>query len=216
MTYTAVIFDLDGTLLDTRADIGDAMNRVLAKNGFPTHSIEAYGTYLGSGARALVTRALPEAYRDEEIISTYLETFQKDYAQNCTIKTEAYPGIQDLITELSARKFKLGILTNKPHDITLVCVRELFPQNTFQVVLGHQEGQPHKPDPAGVLQVINDLGVAPNKILYLGDSDVDMETALNAGITPVGVSWGFRSVEVLTQSGAQIVIDHPLDLLNYL
>lgn len=216
MTYTAVVFDLDGTLLDTSADIGDAMNRELAARGFPTHSKDDYARFLGSGARALVIRALPEAHRDEDTVAACLEIFQRDYAQNCAVKTEAYPGIFELIDQLSARKIKLGILTNKPHTITLVCVRELLPQGVFDVVLGHQEGQPHKPNPAGILQVINELGVKPDEILYLGDTEIDIETALNAGITPVGVSWGFRPVDLLVHKGARIIIQHPLDLLNYL
>lgn len=216
MTYKAVLFDLDGTLLDTRQDVGDAMNRVLASKGFPTHATEDYGTFLGSGARALVVRALPENYRDEATIKASLEIFRLDYQENCTVKTAPYPGIAELLDKLVMRGIKIGILTNKPHDTTLVCVRDLLAQWPFDVVIGHRDGQPTKPDPGGALEAAQRMGVAPDEILYLGDTEVDMETAQRAGMPPIGVAWGFREAQVLEESGAQAVISEPQDLLDFL
>lgn len=216
MSSKAVLFDLDGTLLDTRADVGNAMNRVLKARGFPTHSTEAYGSFLGSGARALVLRSLPENRRDEATTAECLEDFKVDYRQNCTVKTAPYPGIPELLDELSAREIKTGILTNKPHDTTLVCVQELLSKWPFQVVIGHRDGRPHKPDPSGALEAASNMGIDPKQFLYVGDTEVDMETSLRAGMVPIGVAWGFRSANLLAESGAHAVLKHPLDLLNFL
>ena len=216
MIYKAVLFDLDGTLLDTREDVGDAMNRVLESKGFPTHTTEDYGTFLGSGARALVVRALPENYRDEATISESLDVFRLDYQENCTVKTAAYPGIPELLDKLVARGIKIGILTNKPDDTTLVCVRDLLAQWPFDVVIGHRDGQPTKPNPGGALEAAQRMEVAPGEVLYVGDTEVDMETAQRAGMAPIGVAWGFREAQVLEMSGAQAVISEPQDLLNFI
>lgn len=214
MNCEAVLFDLDGTLLDTREDVGDAMNRVLIDKGFPTHATRQYGSFLGSGARALVIRALPENRRDETTVSECLEAFRVDYKENCTVKTTPYPGIPELLDELVARKIKIGILTNKPHDTTLICIRDLLSKWPFDAVIGHRDGQPPKPDPGGALEAASSMGVAMDKTLYLGDTEVDIETSLRAGMTPVGVGWGFREVEKLVESGAHTIIHHPLDLLE--
>lgn len=216
MTYKAVLFDLDGTILDTREDIGGAMNRVLADRGLATHPIEEYGTFLGSGARALVVSALPEYHRDEATISESLEAFRQYYGQNCTVKTEPYPGIPELLDELVVRNIKLGILTNKPHAITLVCVSRLLANWPFGVVIGHREGQPPKPNPRGALEAARAMSVAPDDTIFLGDTKIDMETALGAGMFPVGVAWGFREADDLVEGGARAIVRHPLDLLKYL
>lgn len=214
MNYAAVLFDLDGTLLDTREDVGNAMNRVLASKGLPTHTTEQYGIFLGSGARSLVIRALPEDQRDDGTVAECLNTFRLDYQQNCTIKTAPYTGIPELLDELVTQKIMLGILTNKPQDTTAVCVRELLSRWPFEVVIGQRDGQPTKPDPSGALEAAREMGVAPEKVLYVGDTAVDMETALRAGMDPVGVAWGFREIDELVASGAHVVIHHPLELLD--
>jgi phosphoglycolate phosphatase len=216
MNYEAVLFDLDGTLLDTREDVGNAMNRVLTSKCFPTHTTEQYGIFLGSGARSLVIKSLPEDRRDPDTIAECLKTFRQDYQQNCTIKTAPYAGIPELLDVLVARKIKLGILTNKPQDTTEVCIRELLSEWPFEVVIGMQDGRPSKPDPTGALEAASEMGVVPEKILYVGDTEIDMKTSLNAGMDPIGVAWGFREIDELVESGAQAIIHHPLELLDHI
>lgn len=216
MNYKAVLFDLDGTLLDATEDVGNAMNRVLDEYGFPTHTIEEYVPFFGSGARVLVTRALPEHCRDEVTISDTLEVFLEYYKRSCTMRSRIYPEASELLDELAARNIPMGILTNKPHDITLICMRDLFSAWSFKVVLGHRSGYPRKPDPTVALEAAEKMGVAPEQILFLGDTEIDMETALGAGMTPIGVAWGFREIDKLLEGGARAVIREPQSLLKFL
>jgi phosphoglycolate phosphatase len=216
MTYQAVLFDLDGTLLDTLADLGNAMNRVLAGRGFPTHPLDAYRYFVGEGARILVTRALPADRRDEATIESCLAAFAADYDQNWQVETQPYPGVAELLDALIARGLKLAVLSNKPHEFTVRCVSQLLPHWTFDAVLGQREGVPRKPDPAGAFEIAAQLKIPPANFLYLGDTFVDMETARAAGMFPVGVLWGFRPAEELQESGAQALIARPGELVGLL
>jgi len=216
MTYHASIFDLDGTLLNTLTDLGNAVNRVLADMEFPVHPIEDYRLFVGNGAEQLIYRALPENNRDDRTIRTCLNAFLDDYHQNWNIHTRPYQGIPELLKALKNRGFKLAVLSNKPHDTTNLCVSELLPRWRFDMVLGHRVGAPHKPNPAGALEIAHFLNIAPEAFLYLGDSGVDMKTARAASMFPVGVLWGFREADELEQSGAQVLISHPLDVLDLL
>lgn len=214
MIYQAVLFDLDGTLLNTLADLGNATNRVLAARGFPTHPLDAYRYFVGDGARILVTRALPPANRDEQTIQDCLDGFRADYDQNWQVATQPYDGIAEMLDALTARGLKLAVLTNKPHEFTQRCVEELLPRWTFEAVLGQREGFPRKPDPAGALEIANRLQIPPANFLYLGDTAVDMQTARAAGMFPVGVLWGFRPAEELQASGAQMLIERPGEVVG--
>jgi phosphoglycolate phosphatase len=214
--YQAVIFDLDGTLLDTLEDIGDAVNRVLSAGGFPGHPIDAYRFFVGDGVAMLITRALPEDQRDAETIRSCLDAYRADYDRHWKVKTRLYDGVGVMLNELAARGLKLAILSNKPHEFTQECVREFLSTWSFDAVIGQRDGVPLKPDPAGALAIAHTLGIPPAACLYLGDTAVDIKTAIAAGMMPVGVLWGFRPMEELRESGATILIQQPLEILGLL
>jgi phosphoglycolate phosphatase len=214
MEYKAVLFDLDGTLIDTVDDIGDAANRVLSNRKFPTHSISTYRLFIGEGVRMLFTRALPEEHRNQDLITTCLKEFIEDYRYNYNVKTKLYDGVPELLDMLTQRDLKLAILSNKPHPITKDCVAFFLSQWDFNVVLGQHDSIPRKPDPQGALEVAQRLAILPSKFVYLGDTAIDMKTAVSAGMFPVGVLWGFRSLEELMKNGARIVIDEPMQLMD--
>jgi len=216
MKYKAIIFDLDGTLLNTLDDLGNAMNRVLSDMGFPIHAIDEYRSFIGDGVEKLIKRALPEKNRNEVTVHTCIEAFLEDYKKNRNVNTRPYEGISELLDALKERGLKMAVLSNKPHDTTSLCVAELLPRWRFDAVLGHRDRTPHKPDPAGALEISKHLNIPPGEFLFLGDSGVDMETAIAAGMFPVGVLWGFRDAEELRKSGAQALISHPLEVLNLL
>lgn len=217
MQYKAVLFDLDGTLLDTLEDLADSVNRVLAARGFPAHPVDAYRYFVGNGAAMLVRRALPEMVQgDEAAMAACLAAFKEDYGQHWRVKTKPYPGVLELLEALTARGIKRAVLSNKPHENTRQCVDALLPQAGFGAVLGQQASLPQKPDPAGALEVAAWLGTSPAAFLYLGDSGVDMQTAVAAGMFPVGALWGFRPREELEANGAQVCIASPLEVLDLL
>lgn len=210
----AVIFDLDGTLLDTLEDIADAVNAGLAANGFPPHSKETYRTFIGKGADNLVFRALPKEARDEATVKRCLAGFHEVYSRNWNKKTRPYPGIAQLLDALISRGIKLAVLSNKPQRFTSLCVTEQLSRWTFEAVLGASETLPLKPDPAGALEIARRLTIAPKDFIYIGDSAIDIKTARAAGMFAVGALWGFRGREELEQAGAQALIERPEQLLG--
>jgi phosphoglycolate phosphatase len=214
MEYKAVLFDLDGTLIDTVDDIGDAANRVLSNRNFPTHSISAYRLFIGEGVRMLFTRALPEENRNQDLINACLEEFIEDYRCNYNVKTKLYDGVPELLDMLTQRGLKLAILSNKPHPITKDCVAFFLSEWNLDVVLGQHDSIPRKPDPQGALEVAQRLAIPPSNFIYLGDTAIDMKTAVSAGMFPVGVLWGFRSLEELKENGARVIIDEPMQLMD--
>ena len=216
MTFRAVIFDLDGTLLDTLADIGESANAALEQLGFPTHPLPEYRTFVGDGVAVLMQRVLPEPHRKSEMIARVVEGFRKVYGENWNRRTQPYAGIVEMLDALVARKIPLAILSNKPHDFTQQCVREFLPRHQFAAVIGQREGIPTKPDPTSALEVVSQLGLTPAEVVYVGDTSVDMQTATRAGLYAVGVAWGFRSVEELKSHGAKKIISSPIELLAVL
>jgi phosphoglycolate phosphatase len=216
MSFRAIIFDLDGTLLDTLEDIGDAANRVLAAHGFPAHPIDRYREFIGEGVHRLLTRVLPETSRDAATVQRCVEAYQKEYALNWRVKTKPYAGVPELLDGLTARQLGLAVLSNKPDRFTQQCVRELLAKWTFDVVLGASDTFPRKPDPASALETARRLAVPPEACLYVGDSGVDMQTARAAGMFAVGVLWGFRGREELQRAGAQVLVEAPLEILGLL
>ncbi|NLT22051.1 MAG: HAD family hydrolase [Syntrophorhabdus sp.] len=214
MRFNGVIFDLDGTLVDSLEDIGDSMNNILRKYGFPTHGLTEYKAFVGRGMRNLVVRSLPEDARDEARIVICRDSLLKEYGMNCLKKTRPYEGITDLIDGLDRRRIKRAVFSNKIDHLTKRIVGELFPGRPFPVVIGAGAGMPEKPDPTGVLSVARQLGIEPERLIYVGDSDVDMETARNAGMHPAGALWGFRTKEELVTHGAESLLEHPIDLLK--
>jgi len=216
MIFEAVLFDLDGTLIDTLNDIGDAVNRVLSKKKYPTHAISTYRKFVGDGSRILIERALPKKYRKEKIIDACLNEYIEDYAHNYNVKSKLYFAIPNLLDTLKAKGLKLGILSNKQDAITKKCVKTFLSKWDFDVVFGQRDSVPRKPDPQGALEAAKKMSIPPSHFLYLGDTAVDMKTAVSAGMFPVGVLWGFRSRKELHESGAGAIVDDPLDVLNLL
>lgn len=215
MSYKAVIFDLDGTLLDTLEDLGDATNRVLARHGFDTHPTEAYRRMVGQGIRILTTLAIPEGGRDPAVVDELQTELGTDLREHPVTKTKPYPGVPELLTRLAELRIPAAILTNKPDAVTHLVVGELLSSWEFRGVYGQRDDLPRKPDPAVALRLAEELGADPGQILFVGDSDVDMETALAAGMRAIGAGWGFRGAEELLAAGAHRIISHPLELLEH-
>ena len=216
MKYKAVIFDLDGTLLDTLQDLADAVNGVLSRSGFPEHGLEAYRYFVGDGVEYLARRALPEKYRDEATVTGFVTAIMDEYSQRWPNHTCPFEGIPELLDALTARRIRMAILTNKPDDSTRVMVSKLLPRWQFHIILGATPLLPKKPDPQGASQIADYLKLPPQAFLYVGDSDIDMKTASAAGMYAVGVLWGFRIADELIRSGAKVLIDKPLELLKLL
>jgi phosphoglycolate phosphatase len=216
MKINAVIFDLDGTLLDTLADIGNAMNHALDERGFPTYPIKKYRDFIGEGPRRLVIRALPGDNRTESMISECLAAYLEAYERNFDQDTRIFPGIPEFLDELTRRRIRLAILSNKHHDLTVKCVDHFLSPWHFEKVLGLRDTVPRKPDPAGALEIAAAFAVAPEEFAYLGDSGTDMKTARASGMFPIGVSWGTRQEPELKAAGAAAVIDHPAHALDFL
>lgn len=216
MRYKAVLFDLDGTLLDTLDDLADAGNEVLRAMGCAQHPTSAYRYFVGSGLATLVERMLPEDRRDPEHRAAAQAAFERIYSRNWNRRTAPYPGIAPMLDQLAGRGLPMAILSNKPDAFTRLCVARLLAPWRFDPVFGQRPGVAKKPDPAGALEVASHLSLDPREILYMGDSAVDMHTARAAGMDAVGVLWGFRSEEELKEAGADRLIASPGELLTIL
>jgi phosphoglycolate phosphatase len=215
--FEAVIFDLDGTLLDTLSDIAVAANKALGRQGFPSHGVEEYRYFVGDGVTMLMRRALPPQKRhDDAIIAACVDLFREEYGRTWDLNTRAYEGIPELLDTLTGKGMKMAVFSNKPDDFTKRYVDRFFQDWFFEIVLGLRQGMPKKPDPAGAIQIAGHLRITPPRFLYLGDSGVDMKTAVNAGMFPVGALWGFRTREELVEHGAGATIEHPMELLDCL
>ena len=216
-TKTAVIFDLDGTLLDTIDDLADAMNHVLADNNFPEHPVEAYYRFIGNGMAKLVERALPASIgSDASQVARYTEAFRLTYENHWDQKSKPYPGIPELLDVLAADSVPMAVCSNKPDPFTQKCIARLLPDWRFALVLGHSERFPRKPDPMSTLHIAEQLGTPPARTWFVGDSGVDMQTARAAGAVAVGVLWGFRTEEELRDNGAQHIVATPGNLAGLL
>lgn len=213
-TFSGVVFDLDGTLLDTLEDLGDAVNRVLVDRGFPAHPMDAYRYFVGDGSAVLIERALPESARGSGVHRDCLAAFMADYDKSWKVKTRLYDGISEMLDSLAALGVDMAILSNKSHGFTVKCVQDLLSKWRFKAVFGLRDEVPRKPDPSGALEISGLLGTAPDRMLYLGDSAIDMQTAVAAGMFPVGALWGFRTREELQKNGARALIQHPGELLG--
>lgn len=201
----AVIFDLDGTLVNTLEDIADSVNHVLQQRGLPTHPTEAFRLMVGDGSRKLIERCLPAEKQDD--VDQVLSDYQAHYRTHLLCKTAPYPGIPAMLTQLCSAGLKLAVLSNKPDQGTCQIVEALFPPGTFQVVRGHREGSALKPDPASAREIMTELNTAPAETVFVGDTSIDMRTATAAGLKAIGVTWGFRSAEELTSHGAWQLAD---------
>ena len=192
MNIQSAILDMDGTLIDSLADLTDSVNETMTHYNFPTHTLEEYRYFVGNGARKLIERSVPQnKSKDADFVNEVLEYYNGCYERHLTNKTKPYDGIVDLLDKLKA-------------------------QNTFDAVIGDKHGMPRKPDPTKVLKIASDFKVDPQFVAYFGDTSVDMETAHNAGFLSVGVTWGFRPVSELKESGAQIIINQPNEIWQYI
>jgi phosphoglycolate phosphatase len=213
---SAVIFDLDGTLLDTLHDIAHAANIVLREAGYPEQPIDAYRYFVGNGVRILFQRALPEPHRDRVTVEACAVAFRETYSRLWNVHTRPYAGVEELLRLIIAMPLSMAVLSNKPHAFTERCVAEYLPQEDFRVVLGQRDGVPQKPDPTGALEIAAQLALPPGRIVFVGDTAVDMQTAIAAGMVPIGVRWGFRPERELIEAGAQSVLGEPGELLELL
>jgi phosphoglycolate phosphatase len=212
----AVIFDLDGTLLDTIVDIADSMNRVLAHNGFPVHDRAAYLNFVGAGMDVLVHRALPVGADYAELVPRLLTSMREEYASHWRDSSKPFPGIPQLLDALAAMDIPCCVLSNKIDSFTREMVAALLGEWKFFEVRGLEFDKPRKPEPAQALEMATGMGIAPGEIFFVGDSDVDMETGRRAGMVPVGVLWGYQDRQRLVTGGARIIIENPGEFLEHL
>ena len=213
----AIIFDLDGTLLDSVADIATANNRVLEQNGLPIHSVEKYIDFIGNGARRLVQLALPlEWQNDEAKINEYLSLYKTAYKNNIVEQSVLFEGIPDLLSFLNEKEIPITINTNKPHDQTVLIAEHLLKNFRFEIILGQGDEFPRKPDPAGALWIADELGLNPTEILFIGDSGVDAQTANNAGMQLVCVDWGYSPKQEMLEAGCTRFMNTALELKQFI
>ena len=212
VTPRAVIFDLDGTLLDTLEDIADAMNAVLFAHGLPEHPLTAYRRFVGSGLGQLVALALGQAAKDRALLAQAVAQAEKEYGRRWADKTRPYAGVPEMLAALSAQGLPLAILYNKPDGFTKLSTNHYFTPSPFAHIFGEQPGFPRKPAPDAALELARLMGVAPNEVAFLGDSDIDMKTTKSAGMLALGAAWGFRGEEELRAAGADRILTSPLDL----
>lgn len=213
MFYRTVIFDLDGTLLDTLGDLAAAGNHALSAMGLPTHETDAYRFFVGNGVPKLIERILPETSRGEASQALALSLFRRYYAEHAMERTRPYDGIVSILQTLKENGVQLGVLSNKDDAFTQSIIAHFFPQ-VMDAVLGRKEGAAPKPDPTSLQNMMAELGCSPQETLYVGDSSVDVLTAHNAGVECCGVVWGFRGQAELTSAGADALAFAPADLLS--
>lgn len=209
----AIIFDLDGTLLNTILDLGEACNVALSYYGYPTHSLDRYPHLVGNGVNKLIERALPAEFRNEKTILQLREVFISYYNDHKCVHTHPYKGIEATIQALKNKGYGLAVASNKYNTATQTLVTHYF-GDLFDIVYGEREGVERKPNPQIVYDIMKELGVRADEVLYVGDSDVDMQTARNAGTEAVGCTWGFCSRDILTKENPKYLIDHPEQLLD--
>ncbi|WP_319560162.1 HAD family hydrolase [Marispirochaeta sp.] len=205
MSLKGIIFDLDGTLLDTIDDLADSCNRQLEEYGYPTHPAESYRYFVGNGVRKLVERALPDTEEARKITDRFVQDFRSDYQDHCFDRTRPYPGIPELLKRLKQDGLVLAVLSNKPDTETKKVVRHFFPKDQFHCAAGHKEEFDVKPDPAGVHAILNKLNLRAEETAFVGDTWIDMQTAVNSGCFPVGILWGFRDRPELEDAGARAI-----------
>lgn len=215
MKFKGIIFDLDGTLVNSLEDIADAMNSVLQSLNFPTHTYDTYKYFIGSGLRNLVSKALPATANDPTHVDHCYHLMTAAYRAICTRKTKAYEGIFELLDELKSRDIKLSVFSNKADELTKEITATLFP-DYFNPVMGLTTEALKKPNPFKTVQISKNFGLNAEEIIFIGDSGIDMQTATNANMYAVGVLWGYRPEEELISNGAKYVLNRPADLIAIL
>lgn len=211
-----VIFDLDGTLADTLPDLGSAMNAMLCQFGFPQRTREEHRLAICYGSREFVRLSLPEGAREDSLIDSALSVYKKCYLAACTVQTRPYEGVSEMLRSLVQKGIPVAVQTNKPMPLAKAVVEKYFTDIAFTAVIGHEEGRPTKPDPTAALLIAEKMGLAAGEIAFVGDSDVDMQTARNAGMQPVGVTWGYRDADTLCRDGQVPLFGRAEELEAYL
>lgn len=211
--YKLVIFDLDGTLVNSLEDLANACNQALSHYGFPVHELDKFRYFVGDGVPMLIRRALPEAHRDDETIALVKKRFDEIYGRTYNVCTRPYDGITETLDRLEADGIMTAVASNKPDEFTQLIVSELF-ENRFSYISGKKDSFQKKPDPGIVFHIMEKLGVTAAETLFAGDSSVDMQTAANAGCESIGCTWGFRTTEELKANGACYIADTPMDIYN--
>ena len=210
-----VIFDLDGTLLDTIEDLGDSVNEVLSSRDFPEHTYDQYCLFIGDGMEKLIQRSIPrECLDDKLLVGKILNDYREAYSRNWNKKSKPYQGVMNLLNQLKMRDVKSSVLSNKPHQFTELCVEELIGNKYFEMVLGQREGVKKKPSPDGAIEICHSLNIDPEETLFIGDTNVDIATGIAAGMKTIGVLWGFREEKELREAGAHYIIDRPDQVLD--
>ena len=207
MIVKAVIFDLDGTLIDTLADLAASTNHALRQHSLPTHPTETFNTFIGDGTWQLISRTVPDDR--QELIPDVLAAMQDHYAEHYADQTRPYQGVAEMLEDLRTQGLRLAILTNKPTQYAVPLAEKFFPPDTFQVVMGHNDKYPLKPDPTSALAIAAEMGAAPGETAFLGDTSIDMYTARAAKMFAVGALWGFRDRAELVDTGALALLDTP-------
>ena len=216
MDYDAVLFDLDGTLLDTIEDLVDSMNHALVRQGFPTRTVAEGKLFVGDGVEAFARRSLPQDDPDDLTLRRCIDDMRKDYVDRWAVKTRPYEGICELLDALVDRSVRMAVLSNKPDEFTKIMVAKFFGRWPFEVVRGALPNVPRKPDPAAAIRITDEMSIPPDRFLYVGDTNTDMKTGVAAGMYAVGVLWGFRDAAELNDNGARVLVDHPEDILDLL
>ncbi|MGA0369178.1 MAG: HAD family hydrolase [Kiritimatiellia bacterium] len=212
---SAVLFDLDGTLVDSLQDIAASMNQVLTRRGFPEHPVEAYRFFVGDGMEMLARRCLPaETDISCSLIEDLVREMKETYATQWRNHPDPYPGIREMLRGLTRAGLRLGVFSNKPESFTREMVFHVFGEEIFETVRGAREGVPVKPAPDGARAILAAWGLKPEQVLYVGDTNTDMATGKNTGMFTVGVTWGFRDRQELEAGGADGVVDHPDEILR--
>ena len=215
--FKGIIFDLDGTLLDTVATIAYYGNKTLARYGFAPIETKKYNYLAGNGAKSLVRGMLAESgVEDEELFEKAFADYMKEYNSDPLYITKVFDGINELIVRAKSSGVKLAVLSNKPHSSTVMIIDHFFEKGTFDICYGARDGVPLKPDPAPAFAVAAELGLDCSECIYVGDTDVDMKTGKNAGFYTVGVLWGFRDRPELEENGADMIVSKPTEILNLL
>jgi phosphoglycolate phosphatase len=214
--FRGVIFDLDGTLLNTLDDLADSMNAVLAKNRLPVHPAPAYRQFVGDGIEMLVRRALPADVADENEFSRFVKAMKEEYACRWALKTRPYPGIAEMLDAFATAGFEMAVLSNKPDDASRHIVETFLSDVPFRCVLGAFPERPKKPDPGAALEIADRLRLPPAQFIFIGDTSIDMRTARAAGMFPLGVLWGFRGAQELIAAGAELLVNKPTGLIPWI
>ncbi|MBQ0083801.1 MAG: HAD family hydrolase [Clostridiales bacterium] len=209
----AVIFDLDGTLVNSLLDLANASNFALSFYGFPTHETEKYKYFVGNGIPKLIYRITPKDKRDEATLNKISEKFFENYNVHYADNTYVYSGIKELIAKLKETGIKTAVVTNKAHAAAIEVINSLLP-DTFDLVLGQRPEIPTKPDPTLTLMAMEKLEVKPDECIFMGDSGMDVKTGVNSGALPVGVLWGYRKEDELLENGAKYIIENPGELIK--